>query len=386
MHAPVYLDHAASTPLRPEARAALLRWLDRDVGNASAVHGAGQAARVAVEEARELVAAALGVTPADVVFTSGGTESDNLAVKGLAWSGMAEGRRHLVTTAVEHPAVLEPARWVAAHEGLELTVVPPEADGRIDPERVLAAVRDDTALVSVMWANNEVGAVNDIAAIASGLADSPAQLHSDAVQAFATQEVGGSLVDALSLSAHKFGGPQGVGVAMLRRGVSIESLTHGGGQDRGVRSGTFASALVAACGAATATAVADRPRLAAAARTQTDRLANVLLGLAGVRRNGPVAPEHRLPTHLHLSVDGVSGEALTLMLDRAGVQVAAGAACTAGALTASEGLVAMGIEADATLRLTVGHTSTDADIEQALDILTTVIPNLRQRSRSVSGP
>lgn len=380
MTAPIYLDHAASTPVRPEARAALLRWLDLDVGNASAVHAAGQAARVAVEEAREIVASSLKVTPADVIFTSGGTESDNLAVKGLAWAGLAEGRRHVVTTAVEHPAVLEPARWVAAHEGLDLTIVRPDPDGRVDPQAVLAAVRDDTSVVSVMWANNEVGAVNDIAAIAAGLEGRQAVLHTDAVQAFATQDVTGVIVDSLSLSAHKFGGPQGVGVCVLRRGMAVESLTHGGGQDRGVRSGTFASALVASCGAAAAAAVADRAGLAARAALQTDRLASVLLDLDGIRRNGPTDPAHRLPTHLHLSVDGVSGESLTLMLDRAGLQVAAGAACTAGALTASEGLLAMGIEADATLRLSVGHTTTDAEIERALDILTTVIPTLRQRT------
>lgn len=374
----VYLDHAASTPIRPEARDALLAWTDADVGNASAVHGAGQQARVAVEEAREQVARALGVGVGDVVFTSGGTEADNLAVKGIAWAGAEEGRRHLVTTAVEHPAVLEPARWVATHSDLELTVVPPADDGRVDPEQVLSAVRDDTALVSVMWANNEVGAVNDVAAIADGLADRPAVLHTDAVQAFASQPVSATRVDALALSAHKFGGPQGVGVAVLHRGVPVEPLSHGGGQDRGVRSGTFAAAIVAACGAAAVAAVADRPRLVTAARRQTDRLAEVLLDLDGVRRNGPVEPDHRLPTHLHLSLDGVDGEALTLLLDRAGVRAATGAACSAGALTASPALVAMRIEADATLRLSVGHTTTDADVDRAVDVIVDVVRRLRR--------
>ena len=371
----VYLDHAASTPMRPEARDALARWFAADVGNASAVHGAGQEARIAVEEGREQVATALGVAPRDVVFTSGGTESDNLAIKGLARA--AGDRRHVVVSAVEHPAVAEPAAWLAA-QGFDLTVVPPRLDGRVDVQRVLAAVRDDTAVVSVMWANNEVGAVNDVPALASVLADRPAVLHSDAVQAMACLDVSvPEGLDALSLSAHKFGGPQGVGVVVLRRGVPVEPLLHGGGQDRGVRSGTFAAAMVAACGAAATAAVADRARLVARSRECTDRLAEELLAMGGVRRNGPTDPTHRLATHLHLSVDGVDGPALTLALDRAGVYVAAGAACTAGALTASPTLRAMGVEADATLRLSVGHTTTDADVDRALDVIPSAIARLR---------
>jgi cysteine desulfurase len=376
----IHLDHAATTPPRAAALAALTHWLERDdVGNASAAHSAGRTAREAVEHAREEVAAALGAAPADVIFTSGGTEADNVAVKGLAWAGAAAGRRHLVTTAVEHPAVLEAARWMASHQGFALTEVAPRPDGTVDVEAVLAAVRDDTALVAVMWANNELGAINDVAAIGAALADRPAAFHTDAVQAFATQpvRVDDSHCDALALSAHKFGGPQGVGVAVARRGVPIEPLTHGGGQDRGVRSGTFAAALDAACGAAVTAAVGDRPDLAARARRHTDRLAEGLLALDGVTRNGPADPAQRLPTHLHVSVAGVDGDALTLALDRAGLAAAAGAACTAGAVKASHVLVACGITADATLRLSVGHTTTDADIDGALDVLTDVIPRLR---------
>ena len=384
--APVYLDHAASTVPRPVARAALLRWLGGDpaggavaAGNASSSHTHGQALRTAVEEARERVAAALGAHPQDVVFTSGGTEADNLAVKGLAWAGAQRGRRHLVTTAVEHPAVLESARWVAAHEGLELTVVPPERDGRVDVERVLAAVRDDTALVSVMAANNELGSVNDVATLGGALRERGVPFHTDAVQAFATLDVDVTAwpVDALALSAHKFGGPGGVGVAYLRRGVPIVPLSHGGGQDRGVRSGTFAAALDASCGVAVDTAHEARPALAAELTRLSDRLADGLLALDGVRRNGPADPRWRLPSHVHVSIDGVDGEALTFALDRAGVSVSAGAACGSGAQKASHVLAAARVEGDAAIRLSLGWTSTDDDVDRGLDIITETVAKLR---------
>lgn len=372
-----YLDHAASTPVRPAARAVLQSWLDV-TGNASATHGAGQRARVAVEQAREQAAGVLGVGPQDVVFTSGGTEADNLAVKGIAWAARErDGRSHLVASAVEHPAVRDTCRWLAEAQGFTVTEVAPDHDGRVDPERVLAAVSDDTALVTVMAANNELGAVYDVDALADPLRDRGVGLHTDAVQAASTMDLTGLDVDALAVSGHKIGAPQGVGLAVLRRGVPVVPLHHGGGQDREVRSGTFASALDAALGEALVAAAADRERLAATAARQTDRLAAGLLALDGVTRNGPVDPVHRLPTHLHVSVDGVDGEALTFALDRAGVRAASGAACGSGALKASPVLDACGIEADAVLRLTVGWTTTDAEVDRALDVLTDVIGRLR---------
>jgi cysteine desulfurase len=377
--APLYLDHAASTVVRPAVRDELLRWLEGEVGNPSSSHAAGRALRTAVEEARERVAGALGAHPQDVVFTSGGTEADNLAMKGLAWTGAARGRRHLVTTAVEHPAVLEPARWVAAHDGLELTVVPAERDGRVDVERVLAAVRDDTAVVSVMAANNELGAVNDVATLGAALRERGVPFHTDAVQAFATQDVDVDAwqVDALALSAHKFGGPAGVGVAYLRRGVAIEPLTHGGGQDRGVRSGTFAAALDAACGVAVEEAASTRASLRERLAVLGDRLAGALLAIDGVRRNGPTDPRWRLPSHVHVSIDGVDGEALTFALDQAGLAVSAGAACGAGAQKASPVLAATGIEGDAAIRLSLGWTSTEGEVDRAVAVVTETVAELR---------
>jgi cysteine desulfurase len=380
----VDLDHAASTPPRPGARAALSRWLT--AANASAPHAAGQAARVAVEDARDQVATALRCSPHEVVFTSGGTEADNLAIKGIVWAARDRMRStpHLVTTAVEHPAVLAPARWVAERGDCHLDVVAPDRDGTIDVERVLAAVGDDTALVSVMAANNELGAVNDIAALAVALAERGIPLHTDAVQAVATQEVDVAAwgVAALAVSAHKVGGPQGVGVAVLRRGLPVEPLSHGGGQDRGVRSGTFATGMIAACGAGLEAAVAERPTMVPRLRELSDRLADGLTALDGVTRNGPVDPDRRLVSHVHVSLAGVDAAALALALDRAEVTVASGAACGSGAAAASPVLEACGI-VGTPLRFSLGWPSTPADVDRALDVLGDVVPRLRRGTAAV---
>lgn len=378
----IYLDHAASTIPRASAQAAFLRWFDPDVavGNPSSGHRHGRATREAFEVAREQVAAALGSSPHDIVFTSGGTEADNLAVKGLFWAAREQGRRHIVTTAVEHPAVLETARWLAEAEGAELTLIPPEPDGRVDPERVLAAVRDDTGVVSVMAANNELGAVNDVAALAVPLRTRGIAFHSDAVQAFSTLDldVGAMDVDALALSAHKFGGPTGIGVAYLRRGTGVVPLLHGGGQDRGVRSGTLPAALAAACGAAAAEASRERPDLRVRLGRLSDRLASGLRSIDGVTRNGPRDPEKRLVSHVHVSIDGVDGDALTFALDQAGLSVSSGAACGSGANKPSHVLEATGVTADAAVRLSLGWSSTEADVDGALEVLREVVPSLRR--------
>ncbi len=380
-----YLDHAASTPPRPEAREALDAWLD--AANASAVHAAGQRARIAVEEAREHVATAVGASPHDVVFTSGGTEADNLAVKGVVWAARDRSRHvpHVVTTAVEHAAVLEPLRWLAARGDARLTVVDVGRDGRAPVEAVLEAVGDDTVLVSVMTANNELGGVHDVAAIAAALAEREVPVHTDAVQAMATLEVdvAASGVAALAASAHKLGGPQGVGFAVLRRGLAVEPLAHGGGQDRGVRSGTFAAALDAACGAAVRAAVADRGRLRAQLITLADRLAAGLTAIEGVRRNGPAEADQRLASHVHVSVDGVDAAALALQLDRAGIAVASGSACGSGAAAPSHVLTAAGVDG-VPLRFSLGWTSTPVDVERAVDVLTDVVPKLRRPVAGVS--
>jgi cysteine desulfurase len=379
-----YLDHAATTPPRPEARAALTRWLE--AANASSTHTAGQAARAAVEAAREQVATALGCSPHEVVFTAGGTEADNLAVKGVVWAARERSRGvpHLVTTAVEHAAVLDPARWLAERGEATLTVVPPSPDGRVEVAAVLDALRPETALVSVMTANNELGAVNDIAGLAAALAERDVPLHTDAVQAVATLDVDVAAwgVAALAVSAHKLGGPQGVGVAVLRRDLPVVPLLHGGGQDRGVRSGTFAAGLDAACGAALAAAVADRPALRPRLWALSERLADALTALDGVRRNGPADPGQRLASHVHLSLDGVASEALALELDRAGLAASSGAACGAGAAKASHVLEAARV-AGTPLRLSLGWPSAEADVDRATDVLSDVVPRLRRGATPV---
>lgn len=373
-----YLDHAATSPPRPAARQALQSWLD--AANASSTHAAGQRARMAVEQARDQVAAALGCSPHDVVFTSGGTEADNLAVKGAAWAARDRSRStpHLVTTAVEHHAVLDPARWLADRGDVTLTVVDPEPDGRVPVDAVLEAVSEKTALVSVMTANNELGAVNDIAALAAALKEREIPLHTDAVQALATLDVDVDSwgVDALSVSAHKVGGPQGVGVAVLRRGLPVVPLAHGGGQDRGVRSGTFAAALDAACGAAFEEAAATRPELVPRLRTLSDRLASAATSIEGVRRNGPADQAHRLASHVHLSIDEVDDGALSVALDRAGLAGSSGSACGSGAAQASHVLEAAGV-VGTPLRLSLGWTTTDAEVDRAIDVLTDTIPTVR---------
>jgi cysteine desulfurase len=379
------LDHAATTPPRPEVLEVLERWLP--AGNASARHIPGQAARRAVEHAREQVASALGCGPHDVVFTSGGTEADNLAVKGVAWAarrGDGGPPAHVVTTAVEHAAVLEPARWLAARGEIELDVVDPEQDGCVAVSDVLDRVRDGsdgrpaTALVSVMGANNELGSINDVATLGAALRDRGVPLHVDAVQCVATLDVSleGWSADALAVSAHKIGGPQGVGVAVLRRGLAVEPTTHGGGQDRGLRSGTFAVGLIAACGEAVVRAVAERTAVRSRLVELSGRLADGLRAIDGVVRSGPADPRRRLASHVHVTVDGVDGEALALGLDAAGVAASAGSACSSGAATGSHVVAACGL-AGAPLRLSLGWTSTRDEVDHAVAVLGELVPRLR---------
>jgi cysteine desulfurase len=374
----VYLDHAATTPLDGGVLAAMLPYLEGAAGNASSLHAAGRAARRAVEAARDQVAAALGVAPLEVLFTSGGTEADNQAVTGIAWAAREAGRgAHLVTTAIEHHAVAETCAWLAGHAGFEVTAVPPEPDGVVDPERVLAAVRDDTVLVSVMAANNELGTLQPLHVLGPALPARGVALHTDAVQAFGRVplDLDGWGVAAASLSAHKFNGPQGVGVLVLRRDVPAEPVLHGGGQERGVRSGTLNVAGVVGCGAAAALAAetlpVEGPRLAAL----RDRLRDDLLALDGVTENGGAG---RLPSHLSVGVAGCDGEALLLGLDAAGIAVSLGSACQSGAAERSHVLAAIAAPEDrAHVRLSVGRTTTEADVAYAATAFTDVVKRLR---------
>lgn len=375
----IYLDHAATTPLDPGVLAAMRPYLESEHGNPSSSHGTGRAARAAVEQAREQVATALGVAPLDVMFTSGGTESDNAAIKGTAWAARAAGRgNRLVTTAIEHHAVLETVQWLADEQGFELTVVPVRADGVVDADRLLDAVRDDTVLVSVMAANNEIGTIQPLEVIGPALARRQVPLHSDAVQAFGRTrlDVAGWCLGALSLSAHKINGPKGVGVWVQARDLPVQSLLHGGGQERGIRSGTFNTAGIVGCGAAVE--LAARTMLVEVARLRwlRDRLLAGLLAIEGVALNGHA--QRRLPHNANVAVGGCDGEALLFALDMAGVAASAGSACQSGASAASHVLSAIGAPANqAHLRLTCGRTTTQADVDTAVEVFGDCVKRLR---------
>ncbi|MEX2532575.1 MAG: cysteine desulfurase family protein [Nitriliruptoraceae bacterium] len=374
----VYLDHAASSTPRPQARAVLLTHLD--AANGSAAHQRGQNTRAVIEEARERVAAAIGATPHEVVFTSGGTEADNLALKGIIWAARDARRTtpHLIISATEHAAVKDAAVWLAERGDATLDLVGCGPDGCIDVDQVLGLLRAETALVSVMTANNELGSINPIAELAAALAPKGVPLHTDAVQAIATLDVNVTRdqISALAASGHKFGAPQGVGFAVLRRNLPVVPLHHGGGQDRGVRSGTFATALIASVAAALDATVAERQQLVIRLNRLSDKLAANLTTLEGVRRNGPVDPTRRLASHVHLSIDDVAGELLGLRLDALGIATSGGAACSSGATTASHVLVAAGITGTP-LRLSLGWDTTDNDIDTAITGLSELIPALQ---------
>lgn len=375
----VYLDHAATTPLDAGVLAAMRPYLEAEFGNPSSLHAHGRTARAAVEAAREQVAAVLGVAPLEVLFTSGGTESDNQAVKGIAWARREAGRgAHLVTTAIEHHAVLESVEWLVDSQGFDATIVPVGVDGVVEPDRLLAAVRDDTVLVTVMAANNELGTVQPLDALGPALAERGVAFHTDAVQAFgrAPLDLDGWGIGALALSAHKFNGPKGVGVLVLRRDLAAHSVLHGGGQERGVRSGTLNTPGIVGCAAAAELTVGamatEVPRL----RGLRDRLLEGLLAVDDVFLNGSATA--RLPHNAHVAVGGCDGEALLLALDAAGVCASTGSACQSGAAEPSHVLTAIGADPDvAHIRLTCGRTTTEHEIDHAVAAFTDTVKRLR---------
>ena len=375
----IYLDHAATTPLAPPVLEAMRPYLESEYGNPSSVHERGRAARAGVEHAREQVAGALGIAPLDLLFVSGGTEADNAALKGIAWAARDAGRgAHLITTNIEHHAVLEALEWLAHRQGFELTVVPVEADGVVDPERLLAAVRDDTVLVSVMAANNEIGTIQPLDVIGPALRERGIPLHTDAVQAFgrAPLDIEGWGLTAVALSAHKFNGPKGVGVLVLRRDLGVQPLLHGGGQERGVRSGTFNAAGIVGCGAAAelaaSTAATEIPRL----RALRDRLLSEVMAVGGLTLNG--SSNRRMPHNINVAVEGCDGEALLLALDAAGVCVSTGSACQSGATEPSHVLSAIGAPVDrGHVRMTLGRTTSDDDVDTAATVFADVVKRLR---------
>lgn len=389
----VYLDHAATTPMHPAAIEAMTT-VFATVGNASSLHTAGRAARRRMEEAREALAGLLGARPSEVIFTAGGTDSDNLAVKGIYWARRdAEARRRrIVTTPIEHHAVLDAVEWLVEHEGAEVTWLPVGADGSVTPDalRAVLAEHDDVALITVMWANNEVGTVLPIAELATIAAEFDIPMHSDAIQAVGHIPVdfAASGLSALSIAAHKFGGPTGVGALLLRRDTACVPLLHGGGQERDVRSGTPDVAGVVAMAAAARVAVEGLDATSARIRALRDRLIDgVRAAIDDVDVNGALG-DGRLPGNAHFTFRGCEGDSLLMLLDAKGIECSTGSACTAGVAQPSHVLLAMGAEpatARGSLRLSLGHTSTDADVDAALDALPAAVQRARAAALASAG-
>jgi cysteine desulfurase len=393
----VYLDHGATTPMLPAAIEAMTEQM-ATVGNASSLHTSGRAGRRVVEESRETIAQALGARPSEVVFTSGGTESDNLAIKGLFWARRdADPRRvRLLVSVVEHHAVLDCVDFLEAHEGAKVTWLEVDQVGRVHPETVRAAIEadpDSVALVSVMWANNEVGTVQPIAEIAAVAHEFDIPVHSDAVQAVGQVEVdfAASGLDLMSVSGHKVGGPQGVGALLVRRDVTLVPLTHGGGQERQVRSGTLDTAAIRAFAVAVQHATANRETVSQRLVALRDKLIRGAQDAGfGVQVTGDWHPGdgiRRLPGNAHLLVPGCDGDSLLYLLDAAGIECSTGSACQAGVPQPSHVLLAMGMperEARGALRLTLGHTSTAADVDAFLAALPAAVERA-QRAQVATG-
>lgn len=382
----IYLDHAATTPMVPEAVEAMTRELTR-VGNASSLHASGRSARRVVEESREAIAAQIGASPAELIFTSGGTEADNLAVKGAFWSGAEVGRRRVITSALEHHAVLDSVAWLGHSASAEVSYVPVDAAGRIDLSALTEAVDSRTALISVMWGNNEVGTLQPVRQIAAAAAQHRAISHSDAVQAVGHVEVdfAASGLDMLSFTAHKLGGPCGIGALLARRELRLAPILHGGGQERDVRSGTLDVAATA--GFAAALEVAAKKRVEEEKRIRelrTDLVNSVLAAVGWAVLYGPTAEGDRLPGIANIGFPGCSADAILMLLDAAGIDCSTGAACSAGVSQPSHVLMAMGCsESDArsALRFSLGHSSTLADVRA----LAAALPDAVRRAKAAAA-
>ena len=381
MQYPVYLDNAATTPLDPRVLEAMLPHLGANRGNPSSIHARGTVAREAVEEARTSVAALVGASPAEIFFTAGGTEADCLAVLGVAGAAGPE-RRHVVVSDIEHAAVREAARRLES-EGFEVTWLGVDGHGLVDVDELVGALRPDTALAAVMWANNEVGTVQPVHELAAECARRGVPFHADAVQAAGREriDVGQTEVSTLAISGHKVYGPQGVGALYVRGGTPIGPLLFGGGQEGGLRSGTENVAGIVGLGAAARLAREDLDRRMDHEAGLRDRLIEGLLALPDVELNGH--PEHRLSNNVHVSVRGVGAESLVLVLDSFGYAIGSGSACSSGGDRPSRLLLALGRDEQDALsaaRITVGKDNTTQEVDGFLEAFTQAVERLREVS------
>lgn len=387
----IYLDHAATHPTLPEAVAAMVEQLQRG-GNPSAINATGRAARRVLEESRDTIAQLLNVDPVEVIFTSGGTEADNLAIKGLYGQRHAEDpqRRRVIVSAIEHPAVTESAQWLAAQEGASVEFLEVDPQGFVHPDRLRELLEQDqasVALVSVMWANNEIGTVQPVQELAAVCHEFGVPFHTDAVQAFGALPVDASLpgISTMAISGHKLGAPVGSGALVVGRSVKLASTNHGGGQQRSLRSGTLDAAAAAAFAAAARTVTQDLAGEAERLATLRDRLIRgVMEAVPAAVLSGPEDFGHsgtRLPNNAHFTFPGAEGDSLLFLLDAAGFATSTGSACSAGVPRPSTVLLALGLDEDTARgaqRFTVGHGSTDDDV----DALLAVLPDVYARARS----
>lgn len=385
-----YLDHAATTPMYPEVAAEMAKMLT-DSGNPSSLHASGRRARRLVEEAREKVANAVGARPAEVVFTSGGTEANNIALKGIAWDQRDKDpkRNRVIISSVEHHAILDPAHWLGESHGFEVQYVPVTKTGRVTPEALLKVIDGDfesVAVVSIMLANNEVGTVNDIGALVDVIRDTGIRFHTDAVQAPIWLEVNFAELGtcALSISGHKVGGPHGVGAIIMSRDCSVTPLIHGGGQERDVRSGTLdVPAIVAFASALEISAQRRAETVARTTQLRDELIAQVKLVVPDAVLNGDL--EYRLANNAHFTFPGCLGDSLLMLLDAQGVECSVGSACSAGVPQPSHVLLAMGADEDSargTLRFTLGHNSTPDDVTALIKEL----PGAVERAKRAGVP
>ena len=383
----IYLDHAATTPMRPEVLDAMLPLLTEAYGNPSSAHALGRRARMALDEAHETVARSIGAEPREIVFTAGGTEATNLAVKGAAWASKASGN-HIVTTTVEHHATLHTVRNLEKF-GFDVTVLPVDRYGRVDPESLDAAMTDRTILVTVMLANNEVGTIQPLAEIVERVRRHRRVLiHVDAVQAapYLGLDVRALDIDLLSLGAHKLEGPKGTGALFLRHGTTILPQTHGGSQERYRRAGTENVAGAVGMARAMELSTAERPETVKRLRRLRDRLSQAVCAVPGVELTGH--PKERLPGHLSVIARDVEGEAIALSLDLEGIACSTGSACTTGFHGSSHVLLAMGYpeeEARGALRLTLGRTTVPEEIDTAARLVPATIERMRAASAAVTA-
>ena len=377
----VYMDHAATTYAAPEVVEAMLPYFSEKFGNPSSVYGIGQENKAAVDEARAKVAAAINAEPNEIYFTAGGTESDNWALKGVAFANIRKGK-HIITTAVEHHAVLHAAEWLQS-QGFEVTYLPVDRYGMVSPADVEKAIRPDTILISVMYANNEVGTIQPIAEIGAIARAHGIYFHTDAVQAVGHVpiDVKAEHIDMLSLSGHKFYGPKGIGVLYIRRGVRIQNLLHGGAQESRHRAGTENVAGIVGLGAAIERSVAAMPEESSRLTAMRDHMIRELLKIPASHLNGH--PTQRLPNNVNITFEYIEGEGILLLLNMFGICASTGSACNSASLEPSHVLTAMGVPheiAHGSVRLTLGERNTEEDVSYVLEKLPEVVRKLRSMS------